>query len=104
MAAGLTINEWKGREGRILVPGLGAVLATFAEWTLSRAATTPDGEWGLRGSLSYLNEVLIRQEALPLRIQIRWGSSDWRFLSFDRAALVIEHMSVRCTKVMIDEP
>jgi hypothetical protein len=54
-------NNFSGIEGTVTVPGLGAVAGTIGRWSLRREDSGPNaGLYVLHASLSYVNEVLMR--------------------------------------------
>ncbi len=70
MVAGLLVRSLRGAEGSISVPGLGAVIATFVSWNLIRREENGSGNpsWTLHASLSYQNEILMRNETMKRKI------------------------------------
>lgn len=91
MPAGFVINEWKGRGGRIVVPGLGAVLAELDTWTLTRRedAALDDPRWDLHGVFSYVNPVLLKQEGLSWRMEITAAKTTYT-VTVDRTNFKVE--------------
>ena len=57
-------RELTGREGRITIPSLGAVIGIMGDWKLSRAEESNidnPGEMKLVAHMSYVNPILIEQ-------------------------------------------
>jgi hypothetical protein len=57
-------RELSGREGKITIPSLGAVIGIMSSWKLTRREESTPGDPGvltLRASLSYVNPVLVEQ-------------------------------------------
>lgn len=69
MQAGMLVRSFQGSEGKIIVPGLGAVVATFSSWTLRREDTGRAGpRWSLHAVLSYQNDVLLGNDQVKKKI------------------------------------
>lgn len=66
MTAGMIVRSFRGFEGKITIPGLGAVIATFNSWTIKRREeiASPGAEWALHAVLSYQNDSLLTNEAI----------------------------------------
>lgn len=66
MVPGLVINSFTGKDGKIHVPFLGAVVGTFSNWQLTRSEeTTAAGpRWTLRGVLSYQNDTMLKSDLI----------------------------------------
>jgi len=57
-------HELTGREGKIIIPSLGAVIGIMSEWRLWRSEGASGGNPGtltLRATLSYVNPILVEQ-------------------------------------------
>lgn len=76
MVPGMIVRSFSGKEGEITVPGLGAVVGTFHNWTLSRPADDAPGNpvWTLQAVLSYSNPTLLKNEALDKKVSLKLGS------------------------------
>lgn len=69
MLPGMVVRSFRGQDGKIVVPGLGAVVATFSSWTLRREDDSRAGpRWHLHAVLSYQNETLIKRPGLTMKI------------------------------------
>ncbi len=69
-------NEINGRDGKVEVPGLGAVAGLIQRWTLERHAEDgPAGPvWTLRASFSYQNDILLKNKTIKKRIELAFDS------------------------------
>lgn len=62
-----------GKQGKVTVPALGAVVATFSSWTISRPEESDPGNPGvmtLRAVLSYVNPLLLNDPDLTKRVTV----------------------------------
>lgn len=66
MTAGMIVRSYTGFEGRVEVPGLGAVVAIFSNWSIKRREenASSGAEWTLHAVLSYQNPSLLMNEAI----------------------------------------
>jgi hypothetical protein len=72
MVPGMVIRSFSGREGEIFIPGLGAVVGTFHQWTLRRPEENATGNprWTLQAVLSYSNQTLLLNDMLEKRFTL----------------------------------
>ncbi len=76
--SGLFLRSMSGRNGQIIVPGLGAVVATIATWTLARPEDSDPGNPGamsLRAVLSWSNKALLADEELHKKIVVPYNTT-----------------------------
>ncbi len=103
MDAGTLFRSIKGTEGKIMVPGLGAVVATFSEWTLKRREESHSAgpRWTLHGVLSYANESMVKSDKVGKRITLVLNSQQkfelcsWESLRLEGTSLLVEGV-VQC--------
>jgi hypothetical protein len=90
----MIIRSLRGTEGKVVVPGLGAVVATFSDWTLRREENGRAGpRWSLHAALSYRNESLLKNESLTKKfICVLSKEQKFEFCSYDR--LVVEGITL----------
>lgn len=76
VVAGMMFRSVSGTDGQISVPGLGAVIAEFQTWNLSRREEqgTAGPFWTLYAVFRYQNDLLLKNEALKKRILLRLNS------------------------------
>lgn len=66
---GMNIRSYSGTDGKIVVPGLGAVVGTFSRWTIRREDSGRAGpRWSLHAVLSYHNDVLLKNDAVKKKM------------------------------------
>lgn len=89
MVPGMIVRSFSGKEGEIVVPGLGAVVGTFHKWTLMRPADDAPGNpvWTLQAVLSYSNNTLLLNEQLNKKFVL--------FLSKDKKIELCGYESMR---------
>jgi hypothetical protein len=97
MQAGMIARSFKGVEGKIIVPGLGAVVATLSSWTLRRDENGGAGpRWTLHAVLSYQNETLLKNEGLQKKIicilskDQKFELCSWETYRLEGSALICE--------------
>lgn len=82
-------RELTGREGKITIPSLGAVIGIMSDWKLTRREESTSGNPGvltLRASLSYVNPVLVEQP-LEKHVIIKITKDKEYRLTYERLAL-----------------
>jgi hypothetical protein len=82
-------RELSGREGKIIIPSLGAVIGTMGDWKLYRPEESTQGNPGvltLRAFLSYVNPVLMEQP-LEKHVIIKITKDKQYRVSYQRMAL-----------------
>lgn len=95
MHQGMFVRSFRGSEGQVAVPGLGAVVATFQSWTLKRREEngTAGPTWTLHAVLSYQNDTLLKNELLEKRF-VCVLSKDQKFELCDFESIRIEGASL----------
>ena len=66
-------REISGREGKVMVPSLGAVIGIMNNWTLRRREEADPGNPGLltlRASFSYVNEYLMSDTEMAKKVTV----------------------------------
>lgn len=75
MHAGSLFNKITGVEGTIEVPGLGSVVGQFESWNLTRDwVKGTKAAWTLRGTLSYMNEPMLKSGLVNKRVTLKMGT------------------------------
>jgi hypothetical protein len=70
MAHGI-FQSLRGKEGRVVIPGVGAVVGIIGDWSLTRREDSgpAEGTYDLRASFSYLNVSLFNAK-MKKRVEI----------------------------------
>lgn len=65
-------KQIQGKEGRITIPGLGALVGTFTSWTLTRRGEEgrESERYDLRGVLSFVNRALFEDESYTKSVEV----------------------------------
>lgn len=76
MYAGSLFNKITGAEGSIEAAGLNSVVGTFSSWTLTRDwVKGTKASWTLRGTLSYMNEPMMKSGLVNKRVTLKMGTN-----------------------------
>lgn len=95
---GMIVRSFRGTEGQISVPGLGAVIAEFQSWNLVRHEEQGSAGpiWTLHAVFRYQNDLLLKNQALKKRILLRLNSDtkfdlcDWESWKVEGVQLIAE--------------
>jgi hypothetical protein len=94
----LFLRSLTGKNGKITIPTLGAVVATFSSWTIARPEESDPGNPGaltLRAVCSYVNPVLFNDPELPKKVIVTYDRTTnfeikGRMSLFDDNVLLVE--------------
>jgi hypothetical protein len=103
MVQGMIIRSLRGTQGQITVPGLGAVVAEFQTWNLSRHEESRSASpiWTLHAVFRYQNDLLLQNDDLRKHIVLRLNNETkieictWSSMKVDGVQLMIEG-AVQC--------
>lgn len=94
----MSIRSYRGVSGRIVIPGVGAVPGVFSSWTIKRREDSGTGNpsWSLHAVLSYQNDTMLKNEALPKRFICELSKTQkfelcgYESLKLEGATLIVE--------------
>lgn len=98
MVQGMIVRSFRGTDGQISVPGLGAVIAEFQTWNLIRHEEQGSAGpiWTLHGVFRYQNDLLLKNEGLKKRIRLRLNDKSkidlcsWESMKVEGVQLILE--------------
>lgn len=100
---GSIFSSLTGVSGEITVPGLGSVVGNFERWTLQRnnPSDPSDMRWTLRGTLSYVNEAMVKSTMMSKKITLVLNEKQkihlcsWETMELSGVSLIAEGV-VQC--------